>query len=248
MKTKIKIGTMIALAAALFAPRMEAQVTNSETVVEQRTVVQEPAKAEMPPLRTVELGARYMPTFTTMSFKTSGGETVTGAVTMSQGYGGMLGINFTKNVGLQAEVTYNEVMQKYKDNNLERQVDINYLNIPVMLSLNTNKRQPVNLNLVAGPQFGLNVGSEVHETGSPRGGETVQATVAAKPGDIGLAYGAGLEFALDRAHHVRFDIGYRGMYGFADIGAKQVGPGTYNIFVKGSRRTNAGYAGLTFCF
>lgn len=246
MKTKMKFGALAIFSTLLFFGNVKAQVT--DTVVKEPVVVQPVVPDENPGLRRVELGARYMPTFTALNVRTSNGEVIRGDFSMSQGYGGVLAVNLDRHVGLQAEVNYSQAMQKYKDNNLDRQVDVSYLNIPLMLSLNTNKRLPVNLNVVAGPQFGINVGSSVKTTNGPRGQDNVQTTVAASPADLGLAYGAGLEFALNRSHTIRFDLGYRGMYGLMDIGARQVSSDAYTIFVKGSRRSNAGYAGLTLCF
>ena len=222
-------------------------VTHTTNVDDQNKNNTDQKKNENPPLRVVELGVRYMPTFTQLTFNTSNGETVKGTATVSNGYGVLLGINFSKNIGIVGEVNYNEIMQKYKDMSLEREVDIQYLNIPVMLSINTDKTLPVNLNLVAGPQFGLNVGSSVKGSSSENT-DTVHAVLALKQGDIGLAYGAGLEFALNKMHTIRLDLGFRGMYGFVDMSTTPAGNNTYNILVKGSRKTYAGYGGITFCF
>ncbi|MGZ4089491.1 MAG: porin family protein, partial [Bacteroidia bacterium] len=211
--------------------------------------VEEEPKKEIPDLRRGEFGIRYMPTFSSLSLRTYNGDVVDGELTMSQGYGVMFGLNFDRHVGIQAEVNYSQITQKYKDRGLERQVDISYINIPVMLSLNTDKRLPVNLNVVAGPQFGVNVGSSVKTTGTAST-DTLKATVAVKPGDVGFAYGAGLEFALNKIHTVRLDLGFRGFYGLVDMNATNTSnnPDTYNILVKASRKTYAGYIGLTFCF
>lgn len=218
------------------------------TPTPEATPTEEPKK-ERPDLKRGEFGFRYMPTFSSLALRTYNGEVVQGQLTMSHGYGVMMGLNFSKNVGLQAEINYNEISQKYKDRGLERQVNVSYLNIPVMLSLNTDKTMPVNLNFVAGPQFGLNVGSSVKTSGNASA-DTLKATVGVKQGDVGFAYGAGLEFALNRAHTLRLDAGFRGFYGFVDMSASNTSnnPDTYNILVKASRKTYAGYLGLTFCF
>jgi hypothetical protein len=121
------------------------------------------------------------------------------------------------------------------------------VNIPVMLSFNTDKTLPVNLNFVVGPQFGINVGSSIQSSGNANA-DTLRAVVAVKQGDVGAAYGAGLEFALNKAHTLRLDLGFRGFYGFVDMRADQTSPDSYNILVRASRKTYAGYLGLTFCF
>lgn len=225
-----------------------------DTVVKNNDVPQnspEEKKYEKPPLRHGEFGVRYMPTFSSMALRTYNGDVVQGDLTMSHGVGVMLGLNFTKNVGLQAEVNYLEVTQKYKDRNLDRQVDVAYLNVPVLLSVNTDKTRIVNLNFVAGPQFGFNVGSSIKTSGTEsENTETLRAVVGASGTDIGLAYGTGLEIALNKAHTFRLDLGYRGFYGIVDGKADQSSnnPDTYNVLVKASRKSHAAYLGLTACF
>jgi hypothetical protein len=197
-----------------------------------------------------EFGLRFMPTFSSLALNTYNGDVVQGEVTLSYGYGVMMGFNFNKHVGLQAEVNYNEISQKYKDQNLEREIHISYLNIPVMVSLNTDKSKWVNLNLVAGPQFGINVGSSMKTNSGNNNTDTLHAVLAVKHGDIGLAYGAGLEFALNASHTLRFDLGFRGVYGLVDMDANQSSSSqnTYNVLIRASRKSYAGYAGLTFLF
>jgi hypothetical protein len=146
-------------------------------------------------------------------------------------------------------VNYYEVSQKYKDQSLERQVNVSFLNIPVLLSLNTDKSQMLNFKIEAGPQFGLNVGSSV-ETRGNRNADTLRAVVGVKEGDVGAAYGAGLDIMLNAQRTVRLDLGFRGFYGLVDMNADQSSnnPDTYNVLIKASRKTYSGYAGLTFLF
>lgn len=202
---------------------------------------------DRPPLKVVELGFHYMPTFYNLDLKTSSGNVVKGSATVAHGFGGMLAFNLSPNIGIQGEVDYYQMNQKFSDQSLSNRVKIKYLDIPLLLSLNTNKRAVVNLNAVAGPQFGINVGSDVNVSGSGNTG-TAQAVVGVRKGDIGLAYGAGLEFAINQSHTVRIDLGYRGFYGFVNMDADKSGADTYNVVVAAHRKTNAAYARLTFCF
>jgi len=212
-------------------------------------VATEEPKDEKAPLRKTELGFRYYPTFSALRVKTYNNETVGGDVSMSHGWGAFIGHNFNRHFGLILEVDYNQVSQKYRDQNLERRVNINYLNIPVLLSFNTDKTHWVNWNFVVGPQFGINVGSSIHTDGNAQA-DTVHATVAVKGSDVGVAYGTGLEFALNREHTVRLDVGYRGFHGLVDMDANQSSssPDTYNVVVRAARKYNAAYIGLTFMF
>jgi hypothetical protein len=158
-----------------------------------------------------------------------------------------LAVNLSKHFGIQGEVNYYQVSQSFRDQDLTNKVKIRYLDIPLLISLNTNKEKMVNFNVVAGPQFGLNIGASIKSsgTGDP---EDLDAVVAVKKGDVGLAYGAGFGFALNSDHSVRLDIGYRGFYGLVDIDADKTGDNSYNVIAKASRKTNAVYAGLTFLF
>jgi len=220
------------------------QSTTTTTTTTTQNSVKEDDKSE---LRHVEFGIRYMPTFSSVDFNTYDNGVVQGEFVLSHGFGIMTALNFTKNIGIQAEVNYYQSTQQYKDRGFTNDVTINYLNIPVLLSLNTNKEAPVNLNIVAGPQFGLNVGSKFESSGS-NGADTVKAVVALRKGDIGFAYGAGLEFALNSSHTVRLDLGYRGFFGLVNMDSSENKDGTYNVIVSASRKTYGGYAGLTFLF
>jgi opacity protein-like surface antigen len=194
-----------------------------------------------------EFGFRYMPTFSSIDLKSSNNDVIHGSVSMSHGFGIILGFNFTNHVGFLGEVNYYQISQSFRDNDLNNEVNIKYLNIPLLLSLNTNKEKWVNLNIVAGPQFGINAGASIESsgTGDPN---NLHAVVAVKKGDIGIAYGAGLEFAINTSHTMRLDIGYRGFYGMVDINATKTDNNTYNVIAKASRKTNVLYAGLAFVF
>jgi hypothetical protein len=265
-KNTISIGALVAF-IALFstnpanaqAPdtvRVKTTTTETTTTTTRPVPVEAPPPAEEPaeeyrtPVRKTEFGIRYYPTFSSLDLRNYNGEVVQGNATLSNGYGVFLGHNFNRHVGLILEVDYNEISQKYKDRNLDRTVHINYLNIPVLLSLNTDKTAWVNWNFVVGPQFGLNVGSSVKTNGSSSSSDTLRAVVAVKQGDVGLAYGTGLEFALSKTHHVRLDVGFRGFYGLVDMRADQQSsnPDTYNVVVKATRKTYAAYIGITFGF
>lgn len=105
------------------------------------------------------------------------------------------------------------------------------------------------MNFVAGPQFGINVASSISSSGD-ESSEALHATVGASGTDIGLAYGTGLEIALNRMHTWRLDFGYRGFYGLFDATINQPSnkPDTYNVIVRTSRITQGGYIGMTLCF
>ena len=194
-----------------------------------------------------EIGVRYMPLIYSLEMRTYDGATTDGSAKFSTGFGAMLAFNMGKHIGVQGEVDYFQMSQKYKDRGLEQKININYVNIPVMLSLNSNKTSVLNVNVVVGPQFGVNVGSNINTTGS-QNSDTLRAVVAVKKGDVGLAYGAGLQFSINDSHTICIDLGYRGFYGLINMDASADGKDTYNVIVKTSRKAQGGYIGLTFRF
>jgi len=197
-------------------------------------------------LKVVEFGVRYLPTFTSLDLRTESGGIIKGSATMEHGFGVNLGLNLTSHFDLQGEINYNQVSQKYKDVNVNLEVIIRYLNVPLLLSLNTNKSSRINLNFVAGPQFGFNVGTKMTTSGSGNTG-TLNAIVAVKKADVGFAYGAGLEFAINPQQTSRLDIGYRGFYGIVDMNGS-ADSGSYNVIVSSARKSQGGYIGFTFLF
>lgn len=228
------------------------QYATSPTYTTPYTSDEEPGLKEPPPLHRGEFGIRYMPLFTSLDLHTNNGNSATGHVTMQHGAGAMIGFNFSKNVGLQLEGNYYQASQSIMNQATGQtyNVDMGYLNFPLLLVLNTDKRRAVNLNVHGGPQYGLNVSSNVRTSGSGEN-QTVSATVSTGNNDFGVAYGAGLEFALNKAHTFRLDLGYRGFYGLVDLNAKETNNNnttTYNIFVKGSRQANGAYLGLRIGF
>ncbi len=200
-------------------------------------------------LKPLELGFRFMPTFTSFNMTSNSAGAVASDVTLGYGGGIALGLNITKHVGLQAEAIYNSFSQKYKDPHFAGDVKIRYVNIPFLLSINTNKTKPVNFNLVVGPQLGINVGSSVNKTGGSSS-DTLVGVFAIKKNDIGLAYGAGLEFMLNKDRTMRLGLGYRGVYGFTNISntSQVINNPSYYIIEKANIRSNSVYIGFAFLF
>jgi len=154
-----------------------------------------------------------MPTLSSYNLNTYQGNTVKGEVTWGMGYGAMLGVNFNKHVALQLEGIYNSYSQKYSDREVQSKITLDYVNVPLLLSFNTDRTKGVNLNVAIGPQAGINVGSKISTTGTNES-DTTRAVLVAKKGDLGFAYGAGLEFALNPSHTFHLNLGFRGVYGF----------------------------------
>ena len=196
-----------------------------------------------------EFGIRLMPTFTSFDLQTSSGGKVKGEATLGFGFGALLGFNFSKHVGIQGEVIYSTLSQKYKEEDVERKIKLKYVNIPVLLSLNTGKTKMINLNVVAGPQLGVSVGSRLFTSGN-NSSDSTTAVLSVKKGDFGFAYGAGIDFAVNPKRTTRLSFGYRGVLGLFDISdnSRTITTDSYYILARTHIKTNAIYIGLSFLF
>jgi opacity protein-like surface antigen len=199
--------------------------------------------------RRVELGFRFMPTISNFQMTAYEGGTIAGQATFGYGVGGRLGINFSEHFSVDGEILYSNLTQKYKSRDMDRSLKVQYLNIPLLFSVNTGKSRYVNLSIGAGPQFGLSLGSNV-DVNSGSGPDTLTAIIDIRNNDFGVAYGGGLSFSLNEMRTIRLDIGYRGVYGLVNIASnrRELDSDSYYAFENAKVRTNAIYAGLTLCF
>jgi hypothetical protein len=195
-----------------------------------------------------EFGLRFMPTVSVFDIQTSAGGKISGDATVGLGFGAFIGLNFTDHIGVQAEVIYSKLTQKYVEQDLEREINLEYINIPLLLSYNTGKNQAVNFNIVAGPQIGLSVGSELFTANN--GDPDNQAVLSVKKGDLGFAYGAGFDFGLNANRTFRLGLGFRGVYGLFDISDNSNSLTTDNYYVldRTKLKTYSAYAGVSFLF
>ncbi len=259
MKKKTIITGMLAF---LFAGNLVAQNDSSKTITTTTTITesnkagdnnagsnaaQQESSAGSSDLASFYIGARFMPVFTDFEVKTVSDDVAQTSFVVGYGAGGYIGVNLSKNIGLQGEVLYNALSQKYTDNSIEHQIDLTYLNIPLLLVFNTDVTKPVNFNICAGPQLGINLGSDIKTEGSG-GVDTVTAVLAVKKGDIGFAYGAGLDFNI--AENLTFGLGFRGVYGLVDISDNSQTKTTeqYYILDRTHIKTYAAYAGIALKF
>ncbi|KRP07614.1 MAG: hypothetical protein ABR94_08265 [Sphingobacteriales bacterium BACL12 MAG-120802-bin5] len=135
------------------------------------------------------------------------------------------------------------------ENDVEQQLNLRYVNIPLLLSLNTGKTKAINFNAVAGPQVGFNVGSSLSHS-SEQNPDQPQALLSVKKGDIGFAYGAGIDFGLNPEKTIRLGMGYRGVLGLLDISDSSNTTTTegYYVLDRSKLKTNAAYIGLSILF
>lgn len=196
----------------------------------------------------MEFGLRFMPTFSSFEVFTPGNGRQLGDYTNGYGFGAILGYNFTDHVGVQGEIIYSAIGQKYTEADVERKINLKYVNIPLLFSVNTGKTKTVNFNLVGGPQIGISVGSNIF---TPRdGNNSTTAVLSVKKGDLGFAYGAGLDFGINSARTTRVGLGFRGVQGLFDISDNSATLSTDGFYLldRSKVKTYAAYLGLSFLF
>ena len=195
-----------------------------------------------------EFGVRFMPTISSLDVQSSSGGQISGDATVGFGAGIFVGFNFSDNFGLQGEAIYSTLNQKYTEDDVEKEIKLEYINIPLLLSFNTGKLKPVNFNVVAGPQIGISVGSELFT--SDGGDPDNEAVLSVKKGDLGFAYGAGFDFGLNAARTFRLGLGFRGVYGLIDISDNSNNNSTNSYYVldKAHIKTYSVYLGASFLF
>jgi len=201
-----------------------------------------PAKGQ-----SVEFGLRFMPAFTKFDINTFDDGKIKGDIDLGYGVGAILGFNFSEHVGFQGELIYSSFAQKYKESNVDRNINLKYINIPLLLALNTGKGSAINLGIVAGPQIGLNVGSQLL---SSSGGGSSEPILSVKKGDLGFAYGAGLDFGLNPSHSFILGLGFRGVYGLIDISdnSNTLQGDSYYILDRTKIKVYSGYIGISWLF
>jgi hypothetical protein len=120
------------------------------------------------------------------------------------------------------------------------------VNIPILLSFNSDKTAKINFNVVAGPQIGISAGSSLFTSGTDTT-VTGNALLAVRKGDLGLAYGAGIGYGLNKSNTVRLSIGFRGVYGLLDISddSQSTNNNNYYILDKTHVKAYAGYLGIS---
>ncbi len=195
------------------------------------------------------VGIRFMPTVSSLEVKSSTGNEISADGKVGFGAGIFVGYGFNDFIGVQAEAIYSSLSQKYSELDREYSINLRYLSIPLLLSLNTGKSNLVNLNVVGGPQLGISAGSDLTFTNNP-GTTAPNPVLSVKKGDLGFAYGAGLDFGLNTARSFRLGIGYRGVTGLFDISenSKTLVTNNYYLLDRSQLQTHAAFVGVSYLF
>lgn len=196
----------------------------------------------------LEYGIRFMPTFSAFKIYTPTSGIVKGNVSFGYGVEHLFAYNFTKRFALQAEFLYSDLSLKYKEADAERKIHLRYINIPILFSVNTNRYKTVNVNIVVGPQVGFLVESNIRTLNGDRTNNP-NAVLLVKTGDLGLAYGAGIDFGLNKSRCLRLGLGFRGTYGLIDISDHKVELAeSYYLLNRTHVKTYSAYISLSFLF
>jgi len=154
----------------------------------------------------------------------------------------VLGYNFTRNWGLQAELQYNVTGQKYKDAfegpailpegtfgssseyvPVERDIRLSYIQIPIMARFTSNKAHVAKFFACLGPQFGirLTASEKVKVAGFDYNSSSV-ATYTTKDKFKTFDAGLALQFGTDLycTSNLYVEIGFSAYGGLSDINGK----------------------------
>lgn len=105
--------------------------------------------------------------------------------------GAVLEIALGGNIYLQPEAVFIQKGSSLKIFNQDNKVNVNYLDIPVLLKIKLLNSNLINVNILAGPSFGLALNGE-----TTSGGQTVDVNFGGEDGlkrfDLGLNAGGGV--------------------------------------------------------
>ncbi len=238
----------------------EKKITTTTTITEQSVPVDSTQQSSSTPNREAQSsegssewkglhgGVVGQATFTDLKVSSENG-TISTSYVVGYGAGGYLGYFFNPNVEIRAEVLYSSLSQEIVENDIKRKLNLSYLNFPLLFGLHSGYNKAVSFNIMAGPQVGINLGSSLDGEGES-GVDTVNATLEVKPADIGIAYGAGVDFGLGPDRLLHLNIGFRGVYGLIDISEDNNNTTTnsYYILDRSKIKTYSAYAGLSYKF
>lgn len=196
----------------------------------------------------VHAGVIGQATFTNVKIKSENSSISTSYV-VGYGAGGFLGYFFNPNVEVRVEALYSALAQEITVDGVKNTLNLSYMNFPLLAGLHTSYNKPVSFNVMFGPQIGINTSSSLDVEGNSDI-DTVNATINIKPADIGLAYGAGIDFGFGPERLLHLNLGFRGVYGIIDISedSKNSTTSSYYLLDRSKIKTYSAYAGLSYKF
>ncbi len=206
-----------------------------------------------PVLYLFQYGIQFMPTIGKIPVNPMPDGVIQPATTTISYSGGLfLGYAFSNTTGIRAELLYSTISQNYQDRILERDIRLDYLNIPLLLTLNTGINDPINISFEVGPQLGINIGKSMTSSGPNIIGESVVPTGILLPNRLNLAaaYGVGVDFPLNSKRTYRLGFGYRGSFGLTNEGSRsqKLSANEYYILDNSQMRTYSIFTKFSFAF
>lgn len=130
------------------------------------------------------------------------------------------------------------------------QLQLNNLQIPLLAAINTDKCCLINYTIFLGPQITYNLSSSYIPPESAIAlRDTSQVILSVNRLDIGFAYGAGGDIAINKTKSMRIDVGYRGSLGFTDRSGNVDATNQINIIPQRTTvNTFGGYIGFKMVF
>jgi hypothetical protein len=192
-------------------------------------------------------GLKFQPFINSLNFKGSDGQNASMEQTVNSGWGASLNYFFSPWIGLHLEVMNMRQKFAFDDGLAKRRIDLNYIQIPLLLSVNTNLEKWVNLNLTAGPYIGLNTNTSINYENQLNevfsNGSAAVPVLIVNPLEVGVAYGAGLDFGFGEGQWLHLNMGYRGTMGLTNIQDQNIvlEGKEYGILAKTARNATAGF-------
>jgi hypothetical protein len=193
-------------------------------------------------------GIRYQPTFSRLDFRTEDDNTVRADFNVSHGWAISFNMFLNNYVGTHLDVIYSRIEQTFTDRGRRRSAELDYVHIPLLLSLHTNYGRPVSANIHFGPQLGLNINANLDVEASDDEVVVRDPVLRVNPMDISIAYGGGLDFGIGANRNFHINLGYRGSYGLIDIedSDAQLGEEEFLVLRRSKLNLGAAYIGLMF--
>lgn len=196
-----------------------------------------------------EFGIRFMPTLTGFDINTPTGATFEGKQKNGYGIGVLLGYNFTNHISVQGEVSYEAIEQSSSDANNIWDMQMKYINVPIFFVLNTGKDKILNFKFLLGPQIGFALSHSFSVTDKNEM-KVTEPYLRVRDGDLGIGYGVGGDWKINKANNVRVNFGVRGVFGSIGEADNRIinTAASYYMVDRPNVKTYTAYLGLTWLF
>ncbi|MFI5172712.1 MAG: outer membrane beta-barrel protein, partial [Chitinophagales bacterium] len=154
-------------------------------------------------------------------------------------------------ISIQTGLIYHSInYELVGDHKMHYDIHLDNINVPLLIGINSDVCKVVNYSLFTGFQFGRNINSTLNNQNYNLTRDTIQTVIALNKCDIGIAYGAGMDIALNKSRNIRLELGGRGSFGLGNIcGKVDQAANEENIFTgETTINTFGGYAGIKFAF